>query len=663
MATLSPTDESTRPIAGIKKSLILLWLLLGILLVLSLVIGSNLVYVIDFDGERVDVPEVNIRTMPIPSPTVTPMYNDYFKEDWNKVEPFSYSSAPRLLQWLAWTGLILGLVFTLGLVLWSFFLALNGPLNNHPLSLVSTGVSLLAFLAERVSSWINSDAGSRSHLFRSVFWIVGTFFGLLGLAILLAERQILGPVVLFLLMASVFPISYFSYVAASDNRTYLEFGAHDRGIRPQPLTVDRLTLDFLLATPEIVGTNTQTIEAYRKKAEAYYDRVYSSGEYYFYVALNIFLTLFGALLFFWPQETAFISVETVRAMQFGFLGAYLFSFQLIYRRYANRDLQPAVYMYSARNLIAGLIFNFIAFQALTNLVTVETSGEGNPIGMGALAIISFSLGYFPHLAISWFDRIAHDALAERGSRTEQMALEMIDGISPFHETRLHEAGIDNVQNLASADLFALLTSTNFGSQELVDWIDQAILYMHLDPGSVAIFRRAKIRTASNYWNLWESLIEASDKNEQKREKISLQLQTLPEHLDMLFTAIHKTAGPNVTMVMTYWANKNIEGELETKIRLAKSEELEEKIQKDTKGLQSQYNVLLHYIAEAAEETIQKEDLRHKAERLRNQYWRLTGGPPTVDPKDTLAIKGRDKLADPQPSPGSGQSEQSQPPTK
>ena len=54
---------------------------------------------------------------------------------------------------------------------------------------------------------------------------------------------------------------------------------------------------------------------------------------------------------------------------------------------------------------------------------------------------------------------------------------MIEGISVFHKIRLGEVGIDNAQNLASANQIELLIRTPFKSRQLIDWIGQSKPYV------------------------------------------------------------------------------------------------------------------------------------------------------------------------------------------
>ena len=88
-----------------------------------------------------------------------------------------------------------------------------------------------------------------------------------------------------------------------------------------------------------------------------------------------------------------------------------------------------------------------------------------------LAILAFSIGYFPNIAIRWFNKLSNAAIGLDERRSIQLPLSMIDGISQWHENRLMDNGIDNIQNLASVDILDLLVNTTFTAQQVIDWID------------------------------------------------------------------------------------------------------------------------------------------------------------------------------------------------
>ena len=194
----------------------------------------------------------------------------------------------------------------------------------------------------------------------------------------------------------------------------------------------------------------------------------------------ILTTILGLCLFTNQEQiNTLLSLEasgsnvTLKAIQFGFLGSYIFSVQLVYRRYTTLDLQPSVYMYCALTMISGIAFNFVAFEAINALNNSQGTQTATGLAGGIIAIVAFSLGYFPYLAISWFNHVGYTALGIQKRRSDALPLSLIDGISQFHETRLRDEGIDNVQNLASISIDELLINTRFSAAEIISWVDQA----------------------------------------------------------------------------------------------------------------------------------------------------------------------------------------------
>jgi hypothetical protein len=60
-----------------------------------------------------------------------------------------------------------------------------------------------------------------------------------------------------------------------------------------------------------------------------------------------------------------------------------------------------------------------------------------------------------------------------------MPLNRLDGLTVWHETRLED--IENVHNMATADIVDLLVDTRIPADRVIDWIDRAILLTQLRP--------------------------------------------------------------------------------------------------------------------------------------------------------------------------------------
>jgi tetratricopeptide (TPR) repeat protein len=277
----------------------------------------------------------------------------------------------------------------------------------------------------------------------------------------------------------------------------------------------------------------------------------------------VLLTVVGMSLFFWPPNAELLDHKALNAMRYGFLGAYTFSVQLLYRRYTTLDLQPTVYFNCAITIIVGLVFNYAAFEALAKLIGAGTDATPATGAAASIeAIVAFSLGYFPYLAITWFNQLAHNALSRRQRRSESLQLGLVDGISEFHETRLRDEGIDNLQNLSSARIDELLLNTRFTAQQVIEWVDQAILYVYLEPNEIESFRRGGVRTISDFQAFWSSccvermsdgkVVKLEDNERQARQAHAQQLQSTAERLDVLYKTTLE--GPNIAYVGNYWKN-------------------------------------------------------------------------------------------------------------
>lgn len=361
------------------------------------------------------------------------------------------------------------------------------------------------------------------------------------------------------LLLGIFPLSAFAF-----------------WLREVPRLINQLNADYkMLGSERQLGASAE-----HQKIDCDSAR-WNADTYSVHCLLAVFVAAVGAALFCWRPESL-LDINTQHGMQLGFLGAYVYCLNLVYRRYTTRDLQPHVYLYCAVGLIAGMIFNYVAFSAITNVANAPAAGaataEFTGVGAAAAAILAFSLGYFPNMAVRWFGRLSRTSVHERQRRSDTLPLLLIDGISELHESRLQDEGIDNVQNLASADIKDLVAKTPYSAQEIVEWVDQALLYLYVDPGEIDSFRRAGVRSVTDFRDVWAGFSTrykvqsdgtvvripptvagippapnaARSEFDQRRKEIAAQLSTTEQRLDSLFLATEQ--GPNMDRVRTYWDN-------------------------------------------------------------------------------------------------------------
>lgn len=160
-----------------------------------------------------------------------------------------------------------------------------------------------------------------------------------------------------------------------------------------------------------------------------------------------------------------------RALLFGFLGAYAFILQDLVRRYFREDLRAGAYLSATARII------FVALIVFAG--NLMWSGNfSNQEGLFA-----FLIGFFPLVGLQAMQAaIARPLGRLMPSLKSDYPLSRLQGLNFWYEARLTEEGIDDMQNLASANLVDLMLHTRAPVQRIVDWVDQACLHLHLPSG-------------------------------------------------------------------------------------------------------------------------------------------------------------------------------------
>jgi hypothetical protein len=81
---------------------------------------------------------------------------------------------------------------------------------------------------------------------------------------------------------------------------------------------------------------------------------------------------------------------------------------------------------------------------------------------------------------------------------------MLDGMNVWYEARLLEEGVEDLQNLKTANWLDLILNTRIPAGRLVDWVDQAHLILHVAPptkgdraDTLDVLRKYGVRTATD----------------------------------------------------------------------------------------------------------------------------------------------------------------------
>ena len=187
-----------------------------------------------------------------------------------------------------------------------------------------------------------------------------------------------------------------------------------------------------------------------------------------------------------PAEMQQMRVRTMAMLTFGFVGAFVWSARHIVRRLTNGDLTPNTY-YSA-----GLRIVFASLLALMLSFVLGASPAGTIVAEMLPAVV-FIAGMMPDETFVYLRHKLGVFSTDVEGAAPQLPLEMIEGINAFNKTRLSEVDVDDVQNLAEANLVELLLKTPFSPYKLVDWIAQAKLVLCFGH-DVTKLRKLRIRT-------------------------------------------------------------------------------------------------------------------------------------------------------------------------
>lgn len=108
-------------------------------------------------------------------------------------------------------------------------------------------------------------------------------------------------------------------------------------------------------------------------------------------------------------------------------------------------------------------------------------------------LIGFGVGMFPQRGVVFLES-AFNKLVQSTARSEELGLELIQGISHPVVFRLQEIGIDDAVGLAHANPFTLYDASGYSMTEIIDWIGQAQLLVVAQAAGFAALQQAGIRT-------------------------------------------------------------------------------------------------------------------------------------------------------------------------
>jgi hypothetical protein len=187
----------------------------------------------------------------------------------------------------------------------------------------------------------------------------------------------------------------------------------------------------------------------------------------------------------------------VEALQFGFLGAYWFILQDVIRRYFRDDLKTAAYVSASARIILVII--------VVTMVSLVSTGSSTQLN-----VLAFFIGIFPQIGVqilkAGVNKVFKGVVPSLDSR---YPLSELEGLTIWDQARLLEEGIEDMHGLVTANLVDVILGTRIPVDRLVDWLDQALLYLHVPAHYESCFPRAGlrslgIRTATDLERAWGS---------------------------------------------------------------------------------------------------------------------------------------------------------------
>lgn len=231
----------------------------------------------------------------------------------------------------------------------------------------------------------------------------------------------------------------------------------------------------------------------------------------------------------------FIPVTT--PFTFGFLGAYFFTINMIYRRYVRADLTTKTYAYITMRLLVTLVL-------VWTISTLPQFQAGSAFETGVY-IVAFIIGVFPETGMALIQD-QFKLITKQKQEKDNFLLTRLEGMNLYDRARLLEEGIENIENLAHHNLMELIARTRIPTPRLVDMFDQAILYLHLGSESDAdnedtgnnekddprnLLKGLGVRTATDLINCTKEINDFNDRAKDDKYK------SIVDKLDVIVAAL------------------------------------------------------------------------------------------------------------------------------
>lgn len=236
------------------------------------------------------------------------------------------------------------------------------------------------------------------------------------------------------------------------------------------------------------------------------------GSLGFYGVINYGFPMLVQTLGQVPDSAKVGIVATVGSLALAcFVVAFVATLKILGRAVMLFDLGSSTFMRASYHLFSSVVFGVFASIIILNIIPT------NQTSLAFLLVLVCTVGFVPDVGaqfVLWLARMIEPAKpnaafasvrsglasfykstdARFSQVTRSTSLDVVDGIDFFTRYRLEEAGIYEVQNLATANPILLHIETPFGIFETIDWVGQAQLCTIVGPERFLVLRQLNIRT-------------------------------------------------------------------------------------------------------------------------------------------------------------------------
>lgn len=194
---------------------------------------------------------------------------------------------------------------------------------------------------------------------------------------------------------------------------------------------------------------------------------------------------------FTPEDFELVNLPAIphETFAFAFLGAYFYILQMLVRRYFQNDLKATAYINATMRIVIVILLVWVIDPLLSDDVDQATRSAA-----------AFVIGVFPTVGWQFLQQI----LIRKplgfvvDSLEPDHKLGDLDGLNIWYESRLLEVGVEDMQNLSTTDVVDLMLNTTIPIDRVIDWLDQAFLYLRVvDQRERDLLRAYGIRTATD----------------------------------------------------------------------------------------------------------------------------------------------------------------------